>query len=110
MSFAMQSGKIKIASPGKPVLNPNNTDSFTEVEFPTPFPSGATVIVIPMVQTFNGTDTPGLRITDVDRRGFKIRMNELVVRPPDGGPRERLSDGNHTAEEIGWIAIATVSD
>lgn len=107
MSFMMQSGSVKIASPGAPVTNEKNTKSFTQVDFPTPFPPGTKVIVIPMVQTFNGADTPGLRITEVDRKGFKIRMNELIGRSPHGGSHEPLSDGGHIAERIGWIAIGS---
>lgn len=107
MSFMMQAGSVKIASPGDPVTNEKNTKSFTRVDFPTPFPQGTKVIVIPMVQTFNGVDSPGLRITDVDHKGFKIRMNELVGRSPQGGPRQPLSAGGHIAELIGWIAIGS---
>jgi hypothetical protein len=53
-----------------------------------------------MVQTFNGADSPGLRIAEVNPRGFKIRLNELVA----GGGAVPLSDGAHTKEVIGWVA------
>jgi hypothetical protein len=71
----------------------------TPVKFETPFKGGGRVIVIPMVQTFNGHNTPGLRITGVDHTGFRIRINELVAHISP------LSDGEHASEDIGWIAI-----
>jgi hypothetical protein len=96
----MQADSFKLKSPGKPETNGGDTGSFTQVDFPTPFTQGTEVIVIPMIQTFNGADSPGLRIVDVNRKGFKVRMNEWVAR---GKPE---SDGNHTNEIIGYIAIA----
>ena len=100
MSFMMQAGSFKLASPGAPVTDAKDTKSFTRVEFETPFPKGTTVVVIPMVQTFNGADSPGLRITDVDRKGFLVRMNELVGRTQSkhGKNHQPLSDGGHIAE------------
>lgn len=107
MSFVMQAGSFKLASPGAPVTNEKDTGSFTRVEFETPFPKGTKVIVVPMVQTFKGADSPGLRITDVDHEGFLVRMNELVGRSKKGNSHQPLSDGNHIAERIGWIAIGS---
>ncbi|NEQ64687.1 MAG: hypothetical protein F6K21_04120 [Symploca sp. SIO2D2] len=97
----MQSGSFNLDADFPSALTSGDTSTFVDVYFPTPFPEGSSIIVIPMVQTFNGADTPGLRIDDVNEFGFKIRMNELVR----GGPREALSDGGHNREEIGWIAI-----
>lgn len=68
--------------------------------FPTPFPPNSHVIVIPMVQTFNGPDTPGVRIADVTTKGFRIRMNEVVVEGKALAPRS----GTHTKETIAWLA------
>ena len=96
-----QVGKIEIESLGPSVTTENNFRDFTTVNFPTPFPEGAIVIVIPMVQTFRGSDTPGVRIGEVTNTGFKIRMNELVIKG-----REALSDGNHITETIGWVAYS----
>jgi hypothetical protein len=101
MSQMMQVGSVNLNSPGAPELTPGDLSRFTQVNFPTPFPEGAEVIVIPMVQTFNGADTPGLRIADVTRTGFKIRLNELVAR----GGTVTHSDGGHTHETIGWVAF-----
>lgn len=49
------------------------------------------------VQTFNGPETPGIRLHDVSNTGFLIRLNEIF----GGGVS---SDGKHTAETIGWTA------
>ncbi|WP_293095949.1 hypothetical protein [Moorena sp. SIOASIH] len=98
---SIQAGIINLSSPCPVVTANKDTSRFKEVLFAEPFPEGSDVIVIPMVQTFNGADTPGVRITDVTTKGFKFRMNELVR----GGPRQALSDGKHTKETIGWMAI-----
>ncbi|NEO90413.1 MAG: hypothetical protein F6K56_09240 [Moorea sp. SIO3G5] len=102
-AVTIQTGQINLNSPGPLETTNNDTSTFTEVFFPTPFPEGSDVIVIPMVQTFNGADTPGVRIADVTTEGFKFKMNELVR----GGPRQALSDGGHTTETIGWIAVGS---
>lgn len=94
----IQTGKLQLSSSNASEVTGGVTSTFTQVTFPSPFPNNATVIVVPFVQTFNGPDTPGLRIADVTPTGFKIRMNELV------GTGRALSDGPHTSETIGWIA------
>ncbi|MEU3601896.1 hypothetical protein ABZ714_24710 [Streptomyces sp. NPDC006798] len=94
----IQTGKLQLNSTSATEVTGGVTTTFTQVTFPSPFPSNAAVVVIPFVQTFNGPDTPGLRIADVTSTGFKIRMNELV------GTGRALSDGPHTSETIGWIA------
>ena len=99
-----QVGKIEIESLG-PSVTIEDLRYFTTVNFPNPFPEGATVIVIPMVQTFRGADTPGVRIGEVTNTGFKIRMNELVISNNRGG-KEALSGGGHTTETIGWVAYS----
>ncbi|MEU9608465.1 hypothetical protein [Streptomyces sp. NPDC048057] len=94
----IQTGRLQLNSPNPTEVTGGDTSTFTQVTFPSPFPANATVIVVPFVQTFNGPDTPGLRIADVTTTGFKIRINELV------GTGRALSDGPHTSETIGWIA------
>lgn len=96
----MQTGCIDLDSPGPNSTNSNDTSGFTQVNFPTPFPEGTTVIVIPMVQTFNGDETPGVRLTEVTTTGFKIRMNELIAKATS------LSYGGHKTETIGWVAYS----
>ncbi|NET24321.1 hypothetical protein [Okeania sp. SIO1I7] len=98
----IQTGSIDLDSPGPSATQGGDLSLFTQVDFPTPFPEGTTVIVIPMVQTFNGPDNPGVRLAEVTTTGFKIRMNELVA----NGGQEALSDGNHTTETIGWVAYS----
>lgn len=99
----LQTGSVNLNSPGSPETSGGDTSSFTDVSFPTPFPAGSEVVVVPMVQTFNGPDTPGVRIADVTTAGFKIRMNELVVHDPNV---HAISDGGHTTEKIGWVAFS----
>lgn len=102
-AVTIQAGSINLSSPGPVITGNNDTSTFRLVTFPTPFPDGSNVTVFPMVQTFRGADTPGIRIADVTTTGFRLRMNELVR----GGPRQALSDGEHTTETIGWIAIGS---
>ncbi|MFF3554966.1 hypothetical protein ACFYXL_16370 [Streptomyces tsukubensis] len=96
----IQTGRLQLNSNSATELTGRDTSTFTQVTFPSPFPDNAAVIVVPFVQTFNGPDTPGLRIADVTTTGFKIRINELV------GTGRALSDGPHTTETIGWIAAS----
>lgn len=95
----IQTGKFELSS-NSPSETGSSTATFESITFPTPFPAGSQVVVIPMVQTFGGPHTPGLRIADVSETGFKIRMNELVSTQ---GP---LSDGPHNQETIGWVAFS----
>lgn len=99
-----QTGLIDLSSISPAELQDGNTKTFTQVYFPKPFPAGSKVIVIPMVQTFNGAHTPGIRIANVTNVGFMIRMNEVVIQPP-GHPSHPLSDGIHENESIGYVAF-----
>ncbi|HUQ69351.1 MAG TPA: hypothetical protein VM165_07510 [Planctomycetaceae bacterium] len=101
MGTAIQTGLVTLKSPASSEVQPRETQTFAQVTFPTPFPVGAKVVVVPFVQTFNGPDTPGLRLADVTHTGFMIRMNELV----GNGGKSVLSNGLHCAEEVGWIAF-----
>ncbi|WP_411122650.1 hypothetical protein [Streptomyces sp. x-19] len=94
----VQTGKLQLSSTNATAVTGGDTSTFTQVTFPSPFPDSAAVIVIPFLQTFNGPDTPGLRIADVTTTGFKIRINELVSNG------KALADGLHTSETVGWIA------
>src|SRR6478609_4945143 len=64
MSF-IQTGKIELRSDNAIETTGGNTSTFTRVTFPTPFPSGTEVVVFPLTQTFNGPETPGIRIHEV---------------------------------------------
>lgn len=67
------------------------------VKFDPPFPGDTQVAVIPMTQTYNGHETPGLRIRHVTPEGFEIRFDEIVA-------RGRSADGAHLDEAVAWIA------
>lgn len=56
------------------------------------------MIVLPLTQTFNGPGTSGIRVHDVTETGFLIRLNEVRVN------NSVMSDGTHTAEQVGWLA------
>ncbi|MFF0561472.1 hypothetical protein [Streptomyces sp. NPDC004266] len=90
-------GKLTLRSDNPVETRGGNTSTFTRVTFPTPFPEGAEVVVLAQVQTFNGPHTPGLRLANVTREGFLIRMNELY------GTNVQ-SDGTHGNETVGWFA------
>ncbi|MGA4800512.1 hypothetical protein [Streptomyces lavendulocolor] len=96
----IQTGKINLNSTNAVETTGGDTSTFTRVTFPTPFPQGSQVVVFPQTQTFNGPETPGIRIHDVTETGFLIRLNEVLA----GAVK---SDGTHTTETIGWLA-ATV--
>ncbi|MFJ7417243.1 hypothetical protein ACIQXD_01330 [Streptomyces uncialis] len=90
-------GKLELSSTHPVETRSGNTSTFTRVDFPTPFPTGSDVIVHATVQTFNGADTPGVRLHDVGETGFLIRLNELY----GAGTK---SNGEHGPETIGWTA------
>ncbi|MDX3386748.1 hypothetical protein PV682_35695 [Streptomyces niveiscabiei] len=93
----IQTGKLDLSSDDPVETKSGNTSTFTRVDFPAPFPAGSVVIVQTTVQTFNGADTPGVRLADVSETGFLIRINELF------GEGVK-SNGLHAAETIGWTA------
>ncbi|MCM2390758.1 hypothetical protein [Streptomyces albipurpureus] len=94
----IQTGKISLSSDNAVETAGGNTSTFTRVTFPTPFPAGSEVIVLPLTQTFNGPDTPGIRVHNVNEQGFLIRLNEVRVNA------SVVSDGKHTTEQVGWLA------
>ncbi|GAB2891994.1 hypothetical protein GCM10022245_29090 [Streptomyces mayteni] len=93
----IQTGKVQLRSDNATERTGGNTSTFTRVTFPTPFPAGTEVVVLPLTQTFNGAETPGIRIHEVTREGFYIRFNEVVMGSSN-------SDGKHTEETVGWLA------
>ncbi|WP_240107871.1 hypothetical protein [Streptomyces sp. MUM 203J] len=94
----IQSGRVNLRSDHATETRGGQTGTFTRVSFPTPFPADAEVIVQTTVQTFNGPESPGVRLHDVDRTGFLIRLNELH------SSGTGTSDGKHVEETIGWTA------
>ncbi|MHB9863456.1 hypothetical protein [Streptomyces sp. YIM S03343] len=100
MGIAMsmiQPGSVELSSNQPIETRGRNTSTFS-VTFPTPFPSGSQVIVLPQTQTFNGPETPGIRLHDVNAEGFLIRFNDVNVNP------NVHSDGLHVTETVGWLA------
>ncbi|GHC71347.1 hypothetical protein [Streptomyces flavofungini] len=93
----VQSGKLNLDSAHSLETQGGKTDTFKRVDFPTPFPAGSNIIVQVTVQTFNGPETPGVRLHEVSNTGFKIRLNEIY----GGGV---TADGKHASETIGWTA------
>lgn len=95
----IQTGRLNLDSRHPVATTGGDTSTFTRVTFPTPFPANSTVIVHATVQTFNGPETPGLRLHDVQPTGFLVRLNEI-----NGSRDVGTSDGTHTTETIGWTA------
>lgn len=80
-------------------------NQWQDVSFASSFGESApTIVVLPMTQTYNGPETPGLRIRNVTKEGFEIRFDEVVILK-DG--RAYSSDGSHVPETVGWIAYAS---
>jgi len=96
----IQAGSITLDSKNASETRNNNLTTFETVIFPSPFPAGANVIVSAQTQTFNGNQTPGIRLADVTEAGFKIRFNELVTN------KGAISDGKHIEETVGWVAYS----
>jgi len=95
MSIEIKSGTYKHTQ--------NKASVFTRVKFEPPFAAGKTVIVTPMVQTFNGAQSPSLRIKNVSVTGFDVCIYEIR-----GGKVK--ADGVHLPETMGWIAVGQDCD
>ena len=101
--MVVQTGRLTLTADAPSEGTGDDFSRFTHVPFPTPFPADSNVVVVPMVQTFHGPNTPGVRIGQVDESGFMIRMNELIGR--ENNAQKMHSDGFHVAEDVGWIAF-----
>ena len=100
--MSMRCGCFDLKTDGPSEADDGDTSRFHQVNFDRPFRKGAKVVVLAQVQTFNGVNTPGIRIAEVNEFGFKIRLNELVGHPD--GKLKRYSDGHHKEETIGYVA------
>lgn len=101
MNCSIQTGQV-------PNFTASRQTGWFKVNFPHAFAS--TPVVFAQVQTFNGQDTPGIRIQNVSSTGFEVRMNELrasgATSSTQGNLGLFLSDGVHPkAETLGWLAI-----
>lgn len=81
-----------------------------QVTFPIAFSSDSTPVVCCQIQTREGDNTPGLRMKNVNNKGFEVRMEE--VRMDDatssvvGDLGKLKSPGMHSRPEtLGWIAM-----
>ena len=86
-----------------PLLEDRASGAWHKVTFAPPFPSNRRVVVMPMTQTYNGQESPGIRIQNVTPNSFEIRFDETIYRLTNQPPV--ISDGNHINNEIvGWVA------
>lgn len=101
MNQSIQTGTV-------PHFTASRQTGWLRVFFPQPF--STTPVVIAQVQTFVGSDSPGLRLQNVTNEGFEVMMYELQASRATstvvGDLGKVLSDGVHpNAETLGWIAI-----
>ncbi len=101
MNISIQSGKVNRFSASR------KSGWFT-VNFPNEFSTVPTVFA--QIQTYNGPDTPGIRIKNVTARSFDVRMDELIANGSTSSIQGNLglfsADGGHPNPEIlGWIAV-----
>jgi len=82
-----------------PLSADRKSNTWHKVDFTPPFPANTNVVVIPMTQTYNGWEIPGLRLQNVNTDGFQIRFDELRSTAAN-------SDGEHGDETVGWVAYA----
>ncbi|MCT2543283.1 MULTISPECIES: hypothetical protein [Streptomyces] len=75
----IQTGKLELSSNQPIETRGGNTSTFTRVNFPSPFPAGSSVVVHAQTQTFNGPETPGIRIHDFTPQGFLSWLYSRVV-------------------------------
>lgn len=83
----------------EPLSADRAANTWHNVEFTPPFPANTKVVVIPMTQTYNGSEIPNLRLQNVSVNGFQIRFDELYSTAAN-------SDGDHVDETVGWVAYA----
>ncbi len=76
-----------------PLQADRSANTWHKIQFNPPFPDNNQVIVIPMTQTYQGTDTPGLRIRNVNPQGFEIRFDEIITSTGNN------SNGQHANEQ-----------
>ncbi len=101
MNLSIQSGTVSNFSSSR-------RTGWHNVTFPHSFPS--TPVVFAQIQTYRGSDSPGIRIQNVTSSGFDVRMDELQAHGATSSTQGDLgkfaADGVHpNPETLGWIAI-----
>ena len=103
MSVTIQTGSIKDFTTCRA------DQAWFTVKFPNPYPKDVIPKVFAQIQTYNGNNTPGLRITNVTNASFQIRMNEIMGHNTTSDKVGDLglvkSDGYHVSEVLAWMAI-----
>jgi hypothetical protein len=90
-----------------PLQDDRAAGTWHRVRFDPPFHPDAQVVVIPMTQTYNGSEPPGLRIRRVTPNGFEIRFDEIRFTSVTPGFMGLISsDLDHGDETVGWVAYA----
>lgn len=78
-----------------PLADDRASGTWHSVQFQPPFTTEP-VVVIAQTDTYNGSDTPNLRIQNVTVDGFDIRIDEVPG----------VHDGAHVDEVVAWVAYA----
>lgn len=65
------------------------------------------------IQTYNGADTPDVRVRNISNTSFEVTMNELVATNVTSEFAGRITqlgsvvaDGKHASETLGWMALS----
>lgn len=99
-----QVGTFICGSDSASATDTSDLSSFVDIDFPVAFPDGYEVVVILQTQSFNGSNTPGIRISSTSSKGFSWRFNEVIINVQDNS--SIVSDGTHYEETVAWLAYA----
>ncbi|GAB5522897.1 MAG: hypothetical protein Roseis2KO_07690 [Roseivirga sp.] len=85
-------------------------DGWFTVTFDPAFPDGQVPQVFAQIQTYNGSNTPSLRLRKITNESFQVTMTEIVGSPCTSETLGNLgrveSDGLHEDETLAWMAAA----
>lgn len=107
MTVSIQTGKVDN-------FTASRDTGWYAVTFKNPFPEGIVPTVFTQVQTYNGADTPGVRLRKITNTGFEVIMNEIIMYGATATKDSVVtelgkvsSDGVHPhAETLAWMAIS----
>ncbi len=85
--------------------------NWQSVKFDPAFPDGVIPQVFAQVQTFGGTDIPGLRLQNISNTGFEVSLREVYQSHAKSSVLGDLGtlqgNGDHPdAETLAWMAVA----